>query len=100
MSFQTASKNQDLIYEKTVNPIQTGGMVVGYLHFRTTFQRDEVRAPDTLIKVFFFDVMGKQCEANFDYNTSISLPVPRYTPGVQTTREIVKTPRKNASKKH
>ncbi len=46
-------KAKDMIYEKTIEPIQPGSMVFGYVHFRTTLQIDEIRADDTFIKVLF-----------------------------------------------
>jgi len=92
-------KSQDMIYEKTVNPIQVGAIVVGYLHFRTSFSSNEIRAPDSDIKVLFTDTKGKVCEALFEKNKSTPLTAPAYTPGVQT-RRIIKTRQKNSRKKH
>lgn len=79
-------KSGDMIYEKTVSPIQPGAIVVGYLHFRTSTPRDEVIAPDSVIKVFFSDVKQKAYEINFEKNKSVEFSAPGYTPGVQTKR--------------
>jgi hypothetical protein len=93
-------KSQDLIYEKTVNPIQPGAIVVGYLHFRTSIPINEVRSPDTVIKVYFNDVKGKECEAIFEKNRSTPLQSPGYTPGVLTKRVVGKEKKGDSRKKN
>jgi hypothetical protein len=91
-------KGQDMIYEKTATPIQTGAMIVGYLHFRSNLEVNEIRALSTDVKVLFRDVTGKQCEATFEKDRAISLPEPRYSVGTETKMKTVNK-WKNPSKK-
>lgn len=92
-------KSTDMIYEKTVEPIQPGSIIFGYIHFRTSFQINQVRADDTVIKILFNDVKEKQCEIIFDKEHSFSYPAPRYTPGLQTKSIKVSKAKKNFRKK-
>ncbi len=92
-------KAKDMIYEKTIEPIQPGSIVFGYVHFRTTLQIDEIRANDTFIKVLFSDVTGDMCEAIYVGALTKNLPAPRYTPGLQTKTTTMGESRKTSPKR-
>ncbi|MCY7348296.1 MAG: hypothetical protein LH614_19045 [Pyrinomonadaceae bacterium] len=92
-------KAKDMIYEKTIESIQPGSMVFGYVHFRTTLQIDEIRANDTFIKVLFSDVTGKICEANYVGALTKNLPAPKYTPSLGTKTTTMGKSRKTSQKR-
>lgn len=96
----TVIKSQDMIYEKTTTPIQTGAMVVGFLHFWSSYKRDDIRAQETNFGVFFKDVNEVIYEVHYDKENSKTLPAPRYTPGVQTRTTTINksTPRRKKRK--
>jgi len=93
-------KGEDMIYQKTAKPIQTGDMIIGYLHFITTFTREELIAKNTDIKVFFKDVTRKLYEVTYDKNVSIQRMHPNHTPGVKTKTILVQKKQKQGRRKH
>lgn len=94
-----AIRSQDMIYEKTTTPIQTGAMVVGYLHFWSSYKKDEIRAQDTILGVFFKDVKEIIYEVHFDNDNSKTLPAPMYTPGVKTRATTINKPASRPKKR-
>jgi len=93
-------KGEDMIYQKTAKPIQTGDMIIGYLHFITTFTREELIAKNTDIKVFFKDATRKLYEVTYDKNVSIKRMHPEHTPGVKTKTISVQKKQRQGRRKH
>jgi hypothetical protein len=93
-------KGKDMIYEKTSIPLQTGSKAVGYLHFRVPFTTNEVMAKDTIIQVFFSDVIGKSYDVIYEKNKGMTLPEPSYVPGVETRKVSTPLKQKKRRKKH
>lgn len=90
-------KEEDMIYEKTAIPIQTGNIVIGFLHFRTHFTSSEILAKGTVIKVSFRDVKQNLCETSYECGQGEPLLRPTHTPGVKT--KIISFPENGRQKK-
>lgn len=71
----------DAIYEKTVKPIERGGMVRGWLLFTLEgIASREIRKPGTTITVFFQDVLDTTYEASLKDGV---IGPPMYLPGAE-----------------
>ena len=50
---------KDVIYSKTMNPIPTGGLIRGYIHFWIQRPQEKVEAEGTILEILFKDVTGR-----------------------------------------
>lgn len=86
--------SKDLIDKKTIEPIQTGAVIRGYLFFMFAPERDSVDLPGTVMEIRFADVTRKRysiVESRFPvFGSDYQIP---YIPGVEIKKEPLKQKR-------
>lgn len=73
-----------MLYEKTLKPVDTGGIVNGYVFFMFNRDKSYINVPGTTMEIVFSDVAGKRYsipENRFPIN-DLGYDIP-YTPGVE-----------------
>lgn len=91
-SIQIGRKDQ--LDEKTINLVQTGALVRGYLIFLLPYKREEIDRKETTLHIIFKDVANKEYEIVYD-----GFPIPPSADGYELGRfpgvDSKKIPRKD-----